>query len=311
MGLEIFQLHNKLLDQMPMNKIQMQETNTRLFIGFGAIFFYLVIGAIVMVQIEGPTEGVLFEEYSNVRIQYEETLMHKGMTYDEIDEMFAFVRYMAEIGVWKEKNETSDRVWGFGRAFFFSGTLLTTIGYGSMSPKTPHGKLFVIVYCIIGIPLTLALLSALAHRLKFPSVWLRKQLNVHLGHLFHAIHLQDWTFIDAIFFCFVSLSTIGLGDFTPGDEPGQPARGFYKFLVTCYLLAGLSCMMLFLATLYDIPQLNLTRFFVTKSDNLEGDETEKKPIHMANGGPKYSVYSDIGVTESPVAPFTAINGYYQ
>ena len=69
-------------------------------------------------------------------------------------------------------------------------SILDFPGYGSMSPKTPHGKLFVIVYCIIGIPLTLALLSALAHRLKFPSVWLRKQLNVHLGHLFHAIHLQ-------------------------------------------------------------------------------------------------------------------------
>ena len=92
-----------------------------------------------------------------------------------------------------------------------------------------------------------------------------------------------------------------------------------------YLILGLSCMMLFLATLYDIPQLNLTRFFVTKSDNPDDEEGEKKPIHMvivvskfsyinffqANGGPKYSVYTDIGVTESPVAPFTAMNGYYQ
>lgn len=128
MGLEIFQLHNKLLDQMPMNKIQMQETNTRLGVGFLAIIFYLIIGAVVMVSIEGPTEGLLFDEYSSIRSQYEEVLINRGMTYDEIDEMFASIRYMAEMGVWREKNETADRVWSFGKAFFFAGTLLTTIG---------------------------------------------------------------------------------------------------------------------------------------------------------------------------------------
>ena len=82
MGLEIFQLHNKLLDQMPMNKIQMQETNTRLGVGFLAIFFYLIIGAVVMVSIEGPTEEVLFDEYGSIRGQYDKTLISKVITYD-------------------------------------------------------------------------------------------------------------------------------------------------------------------------------------------------------------------------------------
>uniref|UniRef100_A0A914YX17 Uncharacterized protein n=1 Tax=Panagrolaimus superbus TaxID=310955 RepID=A0A914YX17_9BILA len=83
--------------------------------------------------------------------------------------------------------------------------------------------------------------------------------------------------------------------------------------------------MLFLATLYDIPQMNLTRFFVTKSDNDndddDDDENEIKPIHMSNGGPKYTKYDNDNVitpsgggyngSTTTTLPYTAVNGYYQ
>lgn len=42
---------------------------------------------------------------------------------------------------------------------------------------------------------------------------------------------MSWSFLDGIYFCFVSLSTIGLGDFVPGIQSGQKYRLVYQVFV--------------------------------------------------------------------------------
>ncbi|GBP31309.1 Potassium channel subfamily K member 18 [Eumeta japonica] len=54
---------------------------------------------------------------------------------------------------------TDDYEWNFAKAFLYSLTVLTTIGYGSVAPKTSLGKAVTIGYAVIGIPLTLLYLS--------------------------------------------------------------------------------------------------------------------------------------------------------
>jgi voltage-gated potassium channel len=47
-------------------------------------------------------------------------------------------------------------------ALYFSVTTLATVGYGDFSPETTVGKLFTIVYVLVGVGLLLAFLGRLA-----------------------------------------------------------------------------------------------------------------------------------------------------
>ena len=38
------------------------------------------------------------------------------------------------------------------------------------------------------------------------------------------IHTQQWDFLNSIYFCFVTLSTIGFGDFVPKNKNNQDIR---------------------------------------------------------------------------------------
>ncbi|XP_044002702.1 uncharacterized protein LOC122848589 [Aphidius gifuensis] len=52
-----------------------------------------------------------------------------------------------------------DRKWTFGSSLLYSLTLITTIGYGCVAPRTIWGRVITIVYALAGIPLMLVYLS--------------------------------------------------------------------------------------------------------------------------------------------------------
>lgn len=137
--------------------------------------------------------------------------------------------------------------------FFFSG-------YGHVTPLTKEGKLFCILYALLGIPLTLTLFSTLVERLMIPSRKFLTYLIKRLGKRFHTVNIRlihilvivsilvavfifipaivfthlesEWDYLDSFYYCFISLTTIGLGDYIPGDSPQQPYRPLYKIAIT-------------------------------------------------------------------------------
>ncbi|XP_011867483.1 PREDICTED: potassium channel subfamily K member 16 [Vollenhovia emeryi] len=62
--------------------------------------------------------------------------------------------------------------WTFAGAFLYSLTVITTIGYGNICPRTKWGKVATIVYAIIGMPLFLLYLSNIGDILARSFKWI-------------------------------------------------------------------------------------------------------------------------------------------
>ncbi|KAL8585117.1 hypothetical protein ACOMHN_013133 [Nucella lapillus] len=274
---------------------------------------YLIIGAAIFAAIEGPGETKLKQDLRKTRDDFR--LQVRGcVTEEELERFIEQVVKAANRGVSATRNATlSEPNWSFGQAFFFATTVLTTIGYGRVTPLSDAGKAFCIIYAILGIPLTLVLFTALVERILIPVKAVLYFLFRKFGNEYKAFHIQllhlaltvlllvtlfmlvpsgiytvmepSWNYLDAFYYCFISLTTIGLGDFIPGDSAEQPHRAMYKVATTFYLLLGLLMMMVMLSVLYEIPELNVGFHFYLKSDAACGGEAaEQSRLRDSNAG---------------------------
>ena len=144
-----------------------------------------------------------------------------------------------------------------------------------MTPITDIGKFFVIAYAIIGLPLTMVLIAACVSKLSGPMLKLIYILEyrcrcfdsrlstfcikfIHLviltlsfwtfimiipAFIFWFIESPEWNLLDASYFVFISVTTIGLGDLVPGDHPHHnPAiQNLYKVCVAGKVYVRITC----------------------------------------------------------------------
>lgn len=146
---------------------------------------YAIVGALIFRAIEADKEVHQRQRVSQLRRRY----LRDMWDVTERLNVFHDEQWMDEVGV--KLKEFEDEVvlavrndgydgkdvqeealqWSFSGSLLYSITVITTIGYGNIAPKTPPGKVVTILYAIIGIPLMLLCLSnignILAHSFKF------------------------------------------------------------------------------------------------------------------------------------------------
>ncbi|XP_061450080.1 potassium channel subfamily K member 1-like [Rhineura floridana] len=184
--------------------------------------------------------------------------------------------------------------WRAGRKPTGVERALLCCGYGHIVPLSTWGKIFCILYSCVGIPLTLVLLACLLQYLLpilshcpvhyIHTCWGFPLAHVALAHatglelatlgLFMLIHAvcfwvleHNWNFLESVYFCIISLSTIGLGNYLLWGSSQPPLHKLYELSITCYLLVGLLAMLVTVETAHQLWDIRaLVHFFAPAHD---------------------------------------------
>ncbi|XP_064538951.1 open rectifier potassium channel protein 1 isoform X1 [Drosophila montana] len=143
--------------------------------------------------------------------------------------------------------------WTFYHAFFFAFTVCSTVGYGNISPTTFAGRMIMIAYSVIGIPVNGILFAGLGeyfgrtfvaiyrrykkYKMSTDDHYVPPQLGLITTVVIALIpgialflllpawvftYFEDWSYSISFYYTYVTTTTIGFGDFVPTFGASQP-----------------------------------------------------------------------------------------
>ncbi|KRZ76631.1 Two pore potassium channel protein sup-9, partial [Trichinella papuae] len=234
---------------------KMKKQNVRTLALIVCTFTYLLVGAAVFDALESDNELRQRELTGALR--------QRIMTKYNISERDYRV---IESVIVKSIPHKAGHQWKFAGAFYFSTTVITTIGYGHSTPATIGGKAFCMFYALAGIPLTLVMFQSIGERLNtFVAFNIRhlqrcvglKRRQVSQTNLImvastigtvlmasgaYAFHqFEQWDYLDSLYYCFITLTTIGFGDYVALQKDGALQQNpKYVVFSLIFILFGLT-----------------------------------------------------------------------
>ncbi|XP_054637751.1 potassium channel subfamily K member 5-like [Dunckerocampus dactyliophorus] len=230
------------------------------------IIFYLSIGAAIFQILEEPNWELARSKYL---LQKEHVLKkYPCLRKEDLDEILQVVSEAAGQGV-SITGGKHHHMWDWGNSVIFAATIVTTIGYGNVAPKTKGGRVFCILYGLCGIPLCLVWISTLGsffgdRAKRLSQVLIRRDVPVKRVQLICTalfllwglfVHLvipplvfmsmEGWSYLEGLYFSFITLTTVGFGDYVAGVNPNIEYPRLYRVLAEIWIYMGLAWLSLF------------------------------------------------------------------
>lgn len=168
------------------------------------------------------------------------------------------------------------------------------LGYGHAAPSTDSGKVFCMFYALLGIPLTLVMFQSLGERINTFVRYLLHQAKKCLGMRRTEVSManmvtvgffscmstlcvgailfslcEGWSFLHAFYYCFITLTTIGFGDYV-ALQKDNALQNDPRYVAFCfvYILMGLTVIGAFL-------NLVVLRFLTMNTEDERRDAKQK------------------------------------
>ncbi|XP_049592189.1 potassium channel subfamily K member 12 [Syngnathus scovelli] len=258
--------------------LHLNEDNGRFVLLALLVIIYLLCGAAVFSAIERPSELRAHGRWNGTLRNFSETFNIS------LGELNSFLReYEAAIAAGIRADALRPR-WDFTGAFYFVGTVVSTIGFGMTTPVTVAGKVFLIFYGLLGCAATILFFNLFLERiitlLAVVMKAVRERRIRNSGLLPPGVHrdfsafclpgwkpsvyhvmlilglsaiiisccasamyspVEGWTYLDSLYFCFVTFSTIGFGDFVSSQTASYEYQGLYRVANFFFMLTGVCC----------------------------------------------------------------------
>ncbi|XP_053255283.1 potassium channel subfamily K member 16-like isoform X1 [Podarcis raffonei] len=242
-----------------MNNMRVSRVQGLLLVA--GILTYLLMGALIFELLE--KDHYLKMEDAMFHMKEEFFSNYTALSPEEVELVIQKLVKYVQMGVEPigRHDDEGRASWDFSTSFFFVGTMLSTIGYGNLCPQTKEGQLFCVLFALFGIPFNLICFNYIGTSISrlFESCaekvyGKRKKKSaryifvfVVLGILMFLIlpsfffqWMEGWAYYEAIYFTFVTLSTIGFGDYIIGIKQDRTYFPGYRVLGAAWIVVGLA-----------------------------------------------------------------------
>lgn len=189
--------------------------------------------------------------------------------------------------------------WGWRPATFFSMTVVSTVGYGAYTPLTSAGKVFTVLLACVGIPLfglcvlrvgeflitlnellmeiVYDALAWITRCLRRSQAWSKRHCESQqrvltlmfvgfwlVGSYTHMDTFDLASYGDAVYFVFITLSSVGFGTFTPPVK----SDAYWNFMI--YIVVGMALLSLlfnYYSETIEARQTSLSAYYARKKSD--------------------------------------------